>query len=228
MPGVTPAALASGCRDSRLCAAREAVKGSNPLAGPGYGRRNGRRTAPFTVGAPEPRKEYVMARTTTRTTKEQRKQSARSAKVAKKDERRESARALKAAKKANAEARKLASSLPQPTRGRLEAVAAEERTQLDRVRKVRGVNPRTVARRARRSAVRLERASAKLGPRKERRSASSDPKQRAGSIKRQRVQAKKSQALPTKAAIRTLITAVLTPTDAKQREKVAKRRVRQM
>ena len=102
-----------------------------------------------------------------------------------KDERAESARALKAAKKANAEARKLASSLPQPTRGKLETY-----------RRTAGT--------------------------------SRDPKARAGSIKRQRVQTKQSQAMPTKAAIRTLITAFLTPTDSKQREKVAKRRVRRM
>jgi hypothetical protein len=145
-----------------------------------------------------------------------------------KDERTESARALKAAKKANAEARKLASSLPQPTRGKLEAVAATERKELARAKKERGESPRTAARRARRSAVRLERASARLGPRNERPSTSKDASKRAGSIKRQRVQAKQSQSMPTKAAIRTLITAMLTPTDAKQREKVAKRRVRRM
>ena len=154
-----------------------------------------------------------MARATTRTTKQ---------------ERTESARALKAAKKANAEARKLASTLPQPTRGKLEAVAATERTQLERAKKERGESPRAATRRARRSAVRLERASARLGPRNERRSTSADPKRRAGSIKRQRVQATQSQSMPVKAAVRTIITAVMTPTDREQNKKVAKRRVRRM
>jgi hypothetical protein len=145
-----------------------------------------------------------------------------------KQERAESARALKAAKKANAEARKLASTLPQPTRGKLEAVAATERKELDRAKKERGGSPRTAARRAHRSAVRLERASARLGPRNERRSTSADPKRRAGSIKRQRVQATQSQSMPVKAAIRTIFAAVMTPTDAKQNKKVAKRRARRM
>ena len=76
--------------------------------------------------------------------------------------------------------------------------------------------------------MRLERASARLGPRNERRSTSADPKRRAGSIKRQRVQATQSQSMPVKAAVRTIITAVMTPTDREQNKKVAKRRVRRM
>lgn len=153
---------------------------------------------------------------------------ARTAERTTRNERRESARAVKAAKKANDETRKLASSLPQPTRGKLEAVAASERTQLDRARKTKGASPRMVARRARRSAIRLERAAARLGPRNQRRSTSSDPKQRAGSLKRQRVQVKQAKSMGVITGVRTFLTAVMTPSDKKQNQKIAKRRARRV
>lgn len=154
-----------------------------------------------------------MARTTERTTR---------------NERRESARAVKAAKKANAETRKLASSLPQPTRGKLEAVAASERTQLDLARKTKGASPRAVTRSARRSAIRLERAAARLGPRNQRRSTSADPKQRAGSLKRQRKQVKQAKSMGVITGVRTFFTAVMTPSDKQQNQKIAKRRARRV
>lgn len=146
------------------------------------------------------------------------------------DDRRAAKRAVKDAERSAKETRRLTSSLPTEVRPRVEAVTDTERARIRRAKRDVARRPRRARRGARVASARLERAAVRYGTAGGRAS-SRDASRKGGapkSIKRQRVQVKQAKSMGVVTGVRTLLVGLLTPTDRKQQEKVAKRRARRM
>lgn len=146
------------------------------------------------------------------------------------DDRRAAKRAVKEAERSAKETRSLASSLPKEVRPRVHALADVERARIRRAKDQVARSPRRARRDARVASARLERMAVRYGTAGGRAS-SRDASRKGGApkaIKRQRVQVKQAKSMGVVTGIRTLLVGLLTPTDRKRQEKVAKRRARRV
>ncbi|GAA2030359.1 hypothetical protein GCM10009819_12560 [Agromyces tropicus] len=144
--------------------------------------------------------------------------------------RRAASKAVKQAERAQKQARKLASSLPEPARSKLGRAATAERRRIVILKRDADRMPFAVRRAAKRSSSRLERVAVRYGSAGGR--ASSAGSSRRGSsakaIERQRTQVEQPSKMAILSGVRTIFTTITTPTDQERARKTAKERLRRM